>query len=83
MTTICRPGPGHLDHAIAIRWRSGDAHMSVASKTQPHSPTGASLAPSAYHGRRPGKALCLPAVDGVETFEVKIEDDDIYILIED
>jgi len=30
-----------------------------------------------------GEALCLPAVDGVETFEVKVEGDDIYILIED
>jgi len=41
----------------------------------------------AYHGAEfnveTGKALCLPAVDGVETFEVKVEGDDIYILIED
>ncbi len=40
-----------------------------------------------YHGAQfnveTGKALCLPAVDGVETFEVKVEDDDIYVLIED
>ncbi len=41
----------------------------------------------AYHGAEfnivTGGALCLPAVDGVETFEVKVEGDDIYILIED
>ena len=41
----------------------------------------------AYHSAEfdveTGEALCLPAVDGVETFEVKVEDDDIYILIED
>ncbi len=30
-----------------------------------------------------GEALCLPAVDAVETFELKIEGDDISILIED
>lgn len=30
-----------------------------------------------------GKALCLPAIDAVETYEVKVNGDDIYILIED
>ena len=41
----------------------------------------------AYHSAEfdveTGEALCLPAVDGVETFELKVEGDDIYILIED
>ncbi len=40
-----------------------------------------------YHGAEfdveSGKALCLPAVDRIETYEVKIEGDDIYVLIED
>lgn len=30
-----------------------------------------------------GKALCLPAIDDVETYDVKVEGDDIYVLIED
>jgi len=30
-----------------------------------------------------GEALCLPAVDAIETFELKIEGEDIFILIED
>lgn len=30
-----------------------------------------------------GDALCLPATDAVETYDVKIEGDDIYVLIED
>ena len=30
-----------------------------------------------------GDALCLPAIDAVETFDVKVEGDDIYVLIED
>ena len=30
-----------------------------------------------------GEALSLPAVDAVETFELKVEGEDIYILIED
>ncbi|GJM15711.1 MAG: benzene 1,2-dioxygenase [Thermodesulfobacteriota bacterium] len=41
----------------------------------------------AYHGAEfnveTGEALCLPAVDGIETYEVKIEGDDIYILLPD
>ncbi len=41
----------------------------------------------AYHGAEfnieTGEALCLPAVDGIETYEVKVEDDDIYILLPD
>ncbi|NIT58113.1 MAG: non-heme iron oxygenase ferredoxin subunit, partial [Aliifodinibius sp.] len=30
-----------------------------------------------------GEALCLPAVDRIETYEVKVDGDDIYVLIED
>jgi len=30
-----------------------------------------------------GDALCLPATDAVETYDVKVEGDDIYVLIED
>lgn len=41
----------------------------------------------AYHGAEfdleTGEALCLPAVDRIETYELKVEDDDIYILIPD
>jgi 3-phenylpropionate/trans-cinnamate dioxygenase ferredoxin subunit len=41
----------------------------------------------AYHGAEfnidTGEALCLPAVDDIETYEVKVEDDDIYILLPD
>lgn len=41
----------------------------------------------AYHAAQfnveTGEALCLPALDAVETFELKIDGDDIYILIED
>lgn len=41
----------------------------------------------AYHGAefdvKTGEALCLPAVDRIETYDVKVEGDDIYILIED
>ncbi|MGB2691409.1 MAG: non-heme iron oxygenase ferredoxin subunit [Thermodesulfobacteriota bacterium] len=41
----------------------------------------------AYHGAEfnieTGEALCLPAVDGIETYEVKVEGDDIYILLPD
>lgn len=41
----------------------------------------------AYHAAEfdveTGEALCLPAVDGVETFELKIQGEDIFILIED
>lgn len=41
----------------------------------------------AYHGAEfdveTGEALCLPAVDRIETYEVKVEDDDIYVLIPD
>ena len=41
----------------------------------------------AYHSAEfnveTGEALCLPAVDDVETFELKVEGDDMYILIED
>ncbi len=40
-----------------------------------------------YHGAEfdveTGEALCLPAVDRIETYEVKVEADDIYVLIED
>ena len=40
----------------------------------------------AYHGAefnvRTGEALCLPAIDPVETFELKVDGDDIYILID-
>lgn len=41
----------------------------------------------AYHAAQfnveTGEALCLPALDAVETFELKIEGEDILILIED
>ena len=41
----------------------------------------------AYHGAefdvKTGEALCLPAVDRIETYDVKVEGDDIYIHIED
>jgi len=41
----------------------------------------------AYHGAEfnveTGEAMCLPAVDGIETYELKIEDEDIYILLPD
>ena len=41
----------------------------------------------AYHAAEfnveTGEALCLPAVDAVETFELKVEGDDILILIDD
>lgn len=41
----------------------------------------------AYHGAEfnveTGEALCLPAVDGIETYEIKIEGDNIYILLPD
>ena len=41
----------------------------------------------AYHGAEfdveSGEALCLPATDRIETYEVKIEGDDILVLIED
>jgi len=30
-----------------------------------------------------GKALCLPATDDVETYKVKVDGDDLYVLIED
>ena len=30
-----------------------------------------------------GEALCLPATDAVETYDVKVEGDDIYVLMED
>lgn len=40
-----------------------------------------------YHGAEfdveTGAALCLPATDPVETYQVKVEDGDIYVLIED
>ncbi|MCI0480879.1 MAG: hypothetical protein L0213_04745 [Candidatus Dadabacteria bacterium] len=40
-----------------------------------------------YHGAEfdveTGEALCLPATDAVETYDVKVEGDDIYVLIED
>ncbi|MFI5323245.1 MAG: non-heme iron oxygenase ferredoxin subunit [Thermodesulfobacteriota bacterium] len=40
-----------------------------------------------YHGAEfdveTGDALCLPATDAVETFDVKVEGGDIYVLIED
>ena len=40
-----------------------------------------------YHGAEfdveTGEALCLPATDAVETYSVKVEGDDIYVLIED
>lgn len=41
----------------------------------------------AYHGAEfnveTGEALCLPAVDGIGTYEVKVDGDDIYILLPD
>lgn len=41
----------------------------------------------AYHGAEfnveTGEALCLPAVDEIETYEVKVEGDDIYVLLPD
>ena len=41
----------------------------------------------AYHAAQfnieTGEALCLPALDAVETFELKIDAGDIFILIED
>ena len=41
----------------------------------------------AYHGAEfdieTGEALCLPAVDRIETYKLKVEGDDIYVLIED
>ena len=40
-----------------------------------------------YHGAEfdveTGDALCLPATDAVETYNVKVDGDDIYVLIED
>ncbi len=30
-----------------------------------------------------GEALCLPAIDGVETYQVKVEGEDLLVLIED
>jgi len=40
-----------------------------------------------YHGAEfdveTGEALCLPATDPVETYPVKIEGEDLYVLIED
>jgi len=40
----------------------------------------------AYHGAefnvRSGEALSMPAVEPVETFELKVEGDDIYVLVE-
>ena len=40
-----------------------------------------------YHGAEfdveTGAALCLPATDAVETYDVKVEGDDIYVLMED
>ncbi len=40
-----------------------------------------------YHGAefnvKTGERLCLPATEDVETYEIKIEGDDIYVLIED
>ncbi|MEM7008681.1 MAG: non-heme iron oxygenase ferredoxin subunit [Thermodesulfobacteriota bacterium] len=41
----------------------------------------------AYHGAEfdveSGEALCLPAVDRIETFKLKVDGDDIYVLVED
>ena len=41
----------------------------------------------AYHGAEfdieTGEALCLPAVDGIETYEIKVDGDNIYILLPD
>ncbi len=40
----------------------------------------------AYHGAefnvKTGEALCMPAVEPVETFELKLDGDDIYILLD-
>jgi 3-phenylpropionate/trans-cinnamate dioxygenase ferredoxin subunit len=40
----------------------------------------------AYHGARfnvrTGEVICMPAVEPVETFKVKVEGDDIYVLLE-
>ena len=40
----------------------------------------------AYHGAefnvKNGEALCMPAIEPIETFELKIEDDEIYISID-
>ncbi|MGQ0794204.1 MAG: non-heme iron oxygenase ferredoxin subunit [Deltaproteobacteria bacterium] len=40
-----------------------------------------------YHGAKfclkTGGALSLPAVEGIETFEVRVEGDDLYVLIEE
>jgi nitrite reductase/ring-hydroxylating ferredoxin subunit len=40
----------------------------------------------AYHGAefnvKTGEALCMPAVEPVETYELKVEGDDIYILFD-
>ena len=38
---------------------------------------------SAAFNVKTGEALCLPAVDGVETFLVKVEGNDIFIAFED
>ena len=41
----------------------------------------------AYHGAefnvKTGEALSLPAIEPVETFEVRVEGDDIYVMIDD
>ncbi|NIP29894.1 MAG: Rieske 2Fe-2S domain-containing protein [Candidatus Dadabacteria bacterium] len=40
-----------------------------------------------YHGAefnvKTGEALCLPAVEPIETFNIKVEGEDILVLIED
>jgi 3-phenylpropionate/trans-cinnamate dioxygenase ferredoxin component len=40
----------------------------------------------AYHGAefnvRTGEALCMPAVEPVETYELKVDRDDIYVLLD-
>ena len=40
----------------------------------------------AYHGAefnvKTGEALCMPAVEPVETYELRVEGDDIYILFD-
>ncbi|HEX9665940.1 MAG TPA: non-heme iron oxygenase ferredoxin subunit [Thermodesulfobacteriota bacterium] len=40
----------------------------------------------AYHGAefnvKTGEALCMPAVEPVETYELKVEGDDIYVLVD-
>jgi len=40
----------------------------------------------AYHGAafnvKTGEALCLPAIESVETYELRVNGDDIYILID-